>query len=113
MDTAGLSGLAALSSSSQTLQATNASSAAAASSTASGTSSSSQSVFYASPIMSFDTVTGALIWEYRDTTTGAFEDQSPSRATLLYEQSQQLTGSQGASSKASQSSTGQSVSIYG
>ncbi len=112
MDSAGLSGLAAVSSSSQTLQATNANSATASSATDSGTSSTAtSSTFYSSPVLSFDTVTGALIWEYRDTTTGEFQYQSPSRATLLYEQSQQLTQSQGSSAKSS--SIGRSVTVYG
>ena len=109
MDTLGLSGVAGLSPSSQTQQSSSAISGTTAS-TATSTSSSDTSVFYSSPIIDFDTATGALIWKFRDTKTGDFLYQSPSRTTLLYERSQRLTESEG---KSSTSSTSQKVSIYG
>ena len=109
MDTLGLSGVAGLSPSSQTQQSTSAISGSKASSAAS-TSSSDTSVFYSSPIIDFDTATGALIWKFRDTKTGDFLYQSPSRTTLLYERSQRLAESEGQSKT---SSNGQKVSLYG
>ena len=109
MDTVGLSGIAGTSPSSQTQQSTTAKSGSAAASATSATSSDS-SIFYSSPVIDFDTATGALIWKFRDTKTGDFLYQSPSRTTLLYERSQRLTESEG---KSSTSSTSQKVSIYG
>jgi len=135
MSTAGLSsGVAAVFLSNQVLQtaivsrASTSSSAASSgtsssSATSSGTSSSSaagtgasstQAAFYASPILTFDAETGAIVWEYRDTSTGAFEYQSPSRAALLYGQSQQLTGGGQAGFGGSQvGGIGRTVSLYG
>jgi hypothetical protein len=108
MDTVGLSGISGTSPSSQPQRSTTDSSVAADSS--SPTSSSDSSVFYSSPIIDFDTATGALIWKFRDTKTGDFLYQSPSRTTLLYERSQRLAESEG---KGSSSDSGQKLSIYG
>ena len=109
MDTVGLSGIAGVSPSSQTQQSTTTKSGSAAASSSS-TSSSDSSIFYSSPIIDFDTATGALIWKFRDTKTGDFLYQSPSRTTLLYERSQRLTESEG---KSNTGSTSQKVSLYG
>lgn len=64
---------------------------------------------YSSPVMSFDTVTGDIIWQYRDPETGDNLYQSPSRATLLYERSQRLAQEQNHGTKGS----GQTVSFLG
>jgi hypothetical protein len=64
---------------------------------------------YSSPIMSFDQVTGDIIWVYRDPQTGDTLYQSPARATLLYERSQRLAEEQNHGTKGS----GTTVSIYG
>ena len=54
------------------------------------TASSVRTPSYSSPIYTFDAVTGAAIIEYRDKMTGAELYQTPSRASLLYKNSQQL-----------------------
>lgn len=46
---------------------------------------------YTSPVYTFDTLTGAAIFDYRNGTTGAEIYQTPSRATLLYRNNQKLT----------------------
>jgi hypothetical protein len=48
---------------------------------------------YSSPTMAIDGSTGAIIIEYRNSTSGLEESQIPSRAALEYEQSQRLTAS--------------------
>jgi hypothetical protein len=57
----------------------------------------SDATFYSSPILAVDSITGALVQEYRDTKTGAELYQSPSQVSLLYGQAQ-TRGSGSASS---------------
>lgn len=116
MDTVALSGLAATSSSSQTLQSSSATSRTVSSGGTSATTS-TPTIFYSSPIVDFDAATGALIWKYRDPTTGDFLYQSPSRTALLYERSQRLAESQGKPAETGQTSgqsrIGRNVTIFG
>lgn len=120
MDPVSLSGVAATSSNTSVLQATSQSGTSGASTgtTSTSSSSSSGSVYYSSPIISFDAGTGDVVWKYRDTSTGEILYQSPSAAALQYERSQKLaettskspgkeTGGQ------NQSRVGQNVTLYG
>lgn len=118
MDTVALSGLAATSSSSQTLQSSSAANRTASSGgTSTTTSTPTPTIFYSSPVVDFDAATGALIWKYRDPTTGDFLYQSPSRTALLYERSQRLAESQGKPAETGQTGgqgrIGQNVTIFG
>ena len=49
---------------------------------------------YSSPVVGMDAVTGAVVYLYRDATSGETLYQDPSRAALLYERSQTLSGSE-------------------
>ncbi|HIJ37603.1 MAG TPA: hypothetical protein HPP80_01790 [Rhodospirillaceae bacterium] len=62
------------------------------------------SVYYASPVVTFDSATGAIIEEWRDSKTGAELYQSPTQAALLYAHTQALGRGEGASSKGSAAS---------
>ncbi|MDO8606241.1 MAG: hypothetical protein Q7R40_06880 [Phaeospirillum sp.] len=111
MDTVSLSGVSAVSSGSQSLQTTSAVGKAASSAVETEDTSDS-TVFYSSPVISFDTTTGALVWKFRDSTTGNVLYQSPSRTTLLYERSQRLAEEQGGKADG-QGQIGRNVSVYG
>jgi len=66
---------------------------ATAQSASSGSAATSASaVYYPSPVTTTDPVTGALIQEWRDPTTGDELYQSPTRAAQLYGKSQDSAG---------------------
>jgi len=81
---------------------TDGGSATAASDSASGSSSGSD--YYSSPIFTHDAITGVLVEQTRSHSTGEVESQSPSRAALLYGQTQGLAEPGSASSSSSSSS---------
>lgn len=107
MSTIGLNGVTATvfiptsapqSTDSSASEATSASSKDTTSSSAA--SSSNSTIFYSSPVLVFDSVGGAMAWQYRDTSTGDKLYQSPNTTALLYrqaaerEQSQKTVGGQ-------------------
>lgn len=121
MDPVSLSGVVATSSNTSALQATSQSSSTSGASTgttSTSSSSSSGSVYYSSPIISFDAGTGDVVWKYRDTSTGEILYQSPSAAALQYERSQKLAETTSTSlgketGGQNQSRVGQNVTLYG
>lgn len=66
--------------------------ATAQSASAGSAATSASAVYYPSPVTTTDPVTGALIQEWRDPTTGDELYQSPTRAAQLYGKSQDSTG---------------------
>ena len=80
------------------------------SSTSTASASSSSSVYYSSPILTMDPMTGALIQEWRDPNTGEELYQSPNRIALLYGNTHDRTASSSSLTQSSSSAAGQSGS---
>jgi hypothetical protein len=97
MDIGGVGGVTTQTASSTaetiTAQGTTAESAGAAavSAAALAGSEAATALVYSSPVIALDAVTGAMIWQYRDSSSGEQLYQSPSRTALLYQRSDHMS----------------------
>lgn len=121
MDVTGLSPVSSTDPLSASRASASTSNASSQSSSDSSSSTTSSQVYYSSPVVTVDAVTGALIEEWRDSQTGNELYQSPTRTALLYGQAQSLAASKSSNTGASginpasygAGKPGQTISLYG
>jgi hypothetical protein len=92
MDITGLTQVASSQSTTTKASASSGGTVAAPSTTGGG---SDDTLFYSSPIFTVDTLTGALVQVWRDSSTGEQISQSPTKVALLYGDTQGRGGGGG------------------
>lgn len=94
MDASGLNGISATTANAASTAAATAPKAPASTGTSGTTSSASTNTpYYSSPVVTYDSATHAVILQWRDSHTGTPLFQSPSQAALLYAEAQKQGGS--------------------